>query len=320
MASAQSINGGDEGEKGDIEQPHVVEMVATTTDDGESISDDQITPLLAQSEKPKINIFSVSYPRRKPIKKKKLEAVMAALLNNLKPTTFDLLDMEQVTRFAEMETSPVKQFILWAWSGSSIQRLPLSQAITLSFTTPIMASSAARIILREKLKITEMGGGLAKAGEATNSYANGSHHMYAVLIGLFASIAGGISCCLIRAGAKTSDQPVVTVFSFSILASPASVICNFAFQEFVLPGFYSFILMVVLGVLAFFAEIFLARGLQLEKTSRVANIQYLEAVLSQLWGIGLSRVVPSFGRLVGCSLILLSAFCTMYIGPEKEME
>lgn len=44
---------------------------------------------------------------------------------------------------------------------SSIQRLPLSQATVLSFTAPIMASIAARIILREKLKIAEIGGVVA---------------------------------------------------------------------------------------------------------------------------------------------------------------
>ena len=40
----------------------------------------------------------------------------------------------------------------------SIQRLPLSQAVVLSFTTPIMASIMARIILHEKLNIAEIGG------------------------------------------------------------------------------------------------------------------------------------------------------------------
>ncbi|KAG5545631.1 hypothetical protein RHGRI_017947 [Rhododendron griersonianum] len=67
-------------------------------------------------------------------------------------------------------------------------------------------------------------------------------------------------------------------------------------------------------------QVLLARGLQLEKTSKVANIQYVEAALSQLWGMGLQRIAPSFGRVVGCSLILISAFCTMYIGPDKDTE
>ncbi|XP_059450779.1 uncharacterized protein LOC132181540 [Corylus avellana] len=221
-----------------------------------------------------------------------------------------------------------------------IQRLPLSQAIVLSFTTPIMASIAARIILHEKLKIADIGGlacsffgvlfifrqllttkgALVKAGETSNIYLRGSHHIYLVLVGLFSSITGGVSYCLIRAGAKASDQPVVTVFSFGILAGPAAGICTFAFEDFVLPDLYTFLLMLVLGVLAFLAEVFLARGLQLEKTSKVANVQYMAAALSQLWGIGSSRTAPSFGRLVGCLLILISVSCTMYIGPDKEME
>ncbi|KAH9793412.1 EamA domain-containing protein [Citrus sinensis] len=224
----------------------------------------------------------------------------------------------------------------------SIQRLPLSQATVLSFTAPIMASIAARIILREKLKIAEIGGlalsffgvlfifrrilttqavsgGLVKPGEAISLNVRGSDHMLAVLVGLFSSITGGISYCLIKAGANASDQPLVTVFSFGILASPAAGICLFFFEEFVLPSFYSFLLMLVLSILAFFAEVLLARGLQLEKTSKVANVQYIEVALTQLWGMGLSRIAPSFGRLVGCVLILVSVFYTMYIGPEKEM-
>jgi hypothetical protein len=51
-------------------------------------------------------------------------------------------------------------------------------------------------------------GALVKAGEASNIYLRGSHHIYVVLVGLFSSITGGVSYCLIRAGAKASDQPV----------------------------------------------------------------------------------------------------------------
>ncbi|XP_035551680.1 uncharacterized protein LOC109006083 [Juglans regia] len=376
----------------------VRDQTASEADAAAAVVSEEITPLLNPVEKPKINIFSVSYPRRKP--------------------------REQVTRFPEVETTTLTQFVLWVWSGSRysgllcmaissivyffmevlanvfsaqpiplfetaftrctivmvlsyfwlrkngysllgsthvrkllilralmgylslmsyvycIQRLPLSQAIVLSFTTPIMASIAARIILHEKLKIADIGGlscsffgvlfifrqllttkgGLVKAGEASNTYLSGSHHIYVVLVGLFSSITGGISYSLIRAGAKASDQPVVTVFSFVALAAPAAGLCTFAFEDFVLPGFYSLLLMLVLSLLAFLAEVFLARGLQLEKTSKAANILYIEAALSQLWDIGYSRTAPSFGRLVGCLLIFISVCCTLYVGPDKEME
>ncbi|XP_015578591.1 uncharacterized protein LOC8282554 isoform X1 [Ricinus communis] len=221
-----------------------------------------------------------------------------------------------------------------------IQRLPFSQAIILNFTTPIVASILARLMLHEKLKIADIGGLTCSffgvlfiyrqilrtqgmwfgAGEANNTSASGSHHVYAVLAGLLSLITGGISYCFIKAGAKASDQPVVTVFSFGLLSSPAAGICAFAFEEFVVPDFCSFLLMLILGVLAFIVEVLLARGLQLEKISKATNVQYIEAALSQLWGIDSSRISSSFAGLVGCLLIIISVCCTVYIGPDKEIE
>ncbi|KAL9457451.1 hypothetical protein AB3S75_006491 [Citrus x aurantiifolia] len=364
--------------------------------DGGGTGSDEIAPLLVQSEKPKTNIFSVSYTRRKPREHvietdtsltncmlwvwngSRYSGLMCMALSStiyfFMQVISDVFMVQSIPLFETVFTRCTVTLILsYLWlrrSGQpifgpmharnllvlralvgflslfsfvySIQRLPLSQATVLSFTAPIMASIAARIILREKLKIAEIGGlalsffgvlfifrrilttqavsgGLVKPGEAISLNVRGSDHMLAVLVGLFSSITGGISYCLIKAGANASDQPLVTVFSFGILASPAAGICLFFFEEFVLPSFYSFLLMLVLSVLAFFAEVLLARGLQLEKTSKVANVQYIEVALTQLWGMGLSRIAPSFGRLVGCVLIVVSVFYTMYIGPEKEM-
>ncbi|XP_057431649.1 uncharacterized protein LOC130724442 isoform X1 [Lotus japonicus] len=391
---------------------HVVELIVRdasssllppppSSGDTDDAGDDQIAPLLSHPERPKINIFTASYPRRKP--------------------------RDEVTRLLESETSPFTQFILWVWNGSrysgllcmllssttyflmgvlsntlsvqaiplfqtaftrctiililsylwlrrseqplfgtshvriilllravagcisiasfvySFQRLPLSQAIVLNSTTPIMASIMARVFLREKLKISDITGlacsffgvlfffrellatqgivgQLAKAEEARKGSSTTSHHIFMILLGLFSSIIGGTSYCLTRAGAKASDQPLLTVFSFGVLASPAMGICTYIFEDFVLPGFQSTVLMLVLGILAFFAEVLLARGLQLEKTGKVANILYIEAALTQFWSLAFTRVAPSFDHLVGILLIVISVGFTLYIGPDKEME
>ncbi|XP_058787274.1 uncharacterized protein LOC131661684 [Vicia villosa] len=389
---------------------HVLELIVhdasqppppppSSSDDSRDNVDTQIAPLLSHTDRPKINIFTASYPRRKP--------------------------RDEVTRLLESESSsPFTQCILWIWNGSRysgllcmalssivyflmgvlsnlfsvqaiplfetaftrctiililsylwlrrseqplfgasnvriilllraltgcismssfvycFQRLPFSQAIVLNSTTPIMASVMARFFLREKLKIADIASlacsffgvlfffremlatqeQVVKVAEVSNANAKPSHHIFEILVGIFSSIIGGTSYCLIKAGAKASDQPLLTVFSFGILASPAMGLCTYIFEDFVLPRVESILLMLVLGVLAFFAEVLLARGLQLERMGKVANVQYMEAGLNQFWRVALTLVSPALDHLIGILLIVVSVFFTMYIGPDKETE
>ncbi|KAF7815289.1 nodulin MtN21/EamA-like transporter family protein [Senna tora] len=380
---------------------HIVELIERDTSDSAlnaHADDDTVSeaasPLLAHSERPKINIFTVSYPRTK--------------------------SRDEVTRLLESETSPLTRFILWVWSGSKysgllcmvlsstiyflmgvlsnmfsvqviplfevaftrctvmlilsylwlgrseqplfgtsyirnilisrafvgclslssfvycVQRLPFSQAILLNLTTPIMASIMARIFLHEKLKIADIAGlacsffgvifffhdmlatqgQLVKAEETSNANAKRSH-IFAILLGLFSSITGGTSYCLIRAGAKASDQPLkkdksypLPLYSFSsLLAFLLSVRTHTQMKAL----YYGLIIL-----FKNFLQVLLARGLQLERIGKVVNVLYLEVELSQLWSLALLRVSPSFGQVVGCLLIIVSVFSTMYIGPDKE--
>ncbi|XP_028782165.1 uncharacterized protein LOC114738291 [Neltuma alba] len=383
------------------DEDRIVELVVRDAPDSAGDADavavsEDFAPLLAQPERPSINIFTLPYPRRK--------------------------SRDEVTRLLESEPSSLTHFILWVWNGSRysgllcmvlssttyflmevlsntfsvqaiplfeaaftrctvmlvlsyiwlrrgeqplfatshvrnilisralvgclslssfvycVQRLPFSQASVLNLTTPIMASIMARLFLHEKLKIADIAGlacsffgvlfffhemlatqgQLVKAEEESNANYKGGH-IFALLFGLVSSITSGSSYCLIRAAAKASDQPLVTVLAFSMLASPLMALCTFFFEDFVLPGFQSIILMLVLSVLAFFAEVLLARGLQLERTGKIVNVLYLEVELSQLWRLAFSRVVLSFGQVIGFSLVIASVCWTLYLGPDKEL-
>ncbi|XP_028548320.1 uncharacterized protein LOC110092606 [Dendrobium catenatum] len=120
----------------------------------------------------------------------------------------------------------------------------------------------------------------------------------------------------VQEGLPTAVQ--YTVFSFGLMVTPLSAICTLTLQKFVLPNIFTFFLMVVLGVLAFLAEISLARGLQLEKICKVTNMIYLQVILSLAWSVSYLGAPVSFNKLIGCLLILGSICCTLYFGPERE--
>ncbi|XP_022969356.1 uncharacterized protein LOC111468389 isoform X1 [Cucurbita maxima] len=385
------------------EADHLVELIVR--DESPSIPDvvsilEEDAPLLTQIEKPKINIFTISYPRRKPLEQvnKIHDSEVSSLTQSIiwiwgesrysgllcaSLSSIFYFTMEILMGFFSAQPIPILEMTftrctiitllsyLWlrrseqpifglthvrkllisrALAGLlsmmsfiySIQRLPSSQAVVISFTTPLLASVVARIILQEKLKISDLGGlacsffgvllicqdlftsqgteaGLTNAGKGSRTPPLRSHHAYAVLIGFVGSIAGGISHCLIRASAKASDQPIATVFSFGMLACPVTAMCAMFFEDLVMPSLYSIFMMLVLGLLAFLAEVCWARGLQLEKTIKVANLRYMEASLVQLWHIGVLGVAP-FGPIVGILLILISTCWTLYVGPDREIE
>ncbi|XP_020109104.1 uncharacterized protein LOC109724636 isoform X2 [Ananas comosus] len=179
----------------------------------------------------------------------------------------------------------------------SVQNLPLSCAVLLNFATPIIASIGAKIILKENLAFMDIGGlacsflgllfifqpmlfvtgSLDEPGQASNTlFLSTRNKIFPIFAGIFSSTLGGISYCLVRAAAKATNQPVYTVLSFGILACPLSLFCAYTFQEFQVPSFFTFLLMIVLGILAFFAETLSARGLQLERIGKLTNILYLK--------------------------------------------
>ncbi|XP_042391419.1 uncharacterized transporter jhp_1155-like [Zingiber officinale] len=367
---------------------HVVEMAAES-----SSAVDEVSPLLTADgsgdERPRMTIFSVSYPRKKPAKESAYSSTdpeinflvqivswiwsgsrhsgilcvcSSSIIYSIIEVLLDIFPDRSSPVYQTLFTRCSILFIvslLWlrrtghplcipthaktilllrSLTGSvsllsfiySVQNLPVSYAVMLNFATPIMASLGAIIILREKLPLPYIGGlvcsflGLFLIFQPVllmggDSVANGEKHaLFAILIGIFSTILGGVSYCLVRAGAKATDQPMYTVLSFAILALPLSAILILVNQEFVVPDLFTFLLAITLGVLAFLAEVLLARGLHLDKIAKTTNVLYLKVLLSQMWSLTFKGASPTLNKLIGCLLILASICGTSYIALEKE--
>eukprot|EP01018_Ginkgo_biloba_P006917 Gb_31925 [translate_table: standard] len=223
----------------------------------------------------------------------------------------------------------------------SITVLPLHDAIVLNFTTPFMAAILGRVILQENWRLTEIGGSVCsflglflilqpipffqdqipESSVSTHLYIpGGRYYIHAILIAVLSAASGGANYCFIRAGAKASEQPLTTVFAFVAFSCPAAAICMLSFQKFVVPGFVTFIGMIIIGLLAFIAEVLLARGLQLEKAARATAVLYVEAFASHILGIMFLGQTPSVVSVFGATLIVISTMSVAYFGNDKLPE
>ncbi|VFQ89091.1 unnamed protein product [Cuscuta campestris] len=112
---------------GAVPADRLPDAVASSTDASIAISDDQITPLLPKPERTKINIFTISYPKRKSNK-------------------------EQVVR-SESDMSPFMEYIIWAWSGSRYSGL---LCVTLSSTIYCTMDFLSDIFSGQSISLFEM--------------------------------------------------------------------------------------------------------------------------------------------------------------------
>ncbi|MQM10860.1 hypothetical protein Taro_043759 [Colocasia esculenta] len=206
-----------------------------------------------------------------------------------------------------------------AHGRSRVGQSPLESAGSMDPTRPGSGSAGSDSPSRPDSAIL---GELAETGDEITI--RGSH-VFPILVGVLSTIAGGISYCLIKAAAKASDQPVNTVLAFGVLAAPFSAICAFSFQEFVMLDLLTLSLTIVLGILAFFAEVafdsILMLDLFMNGPRSLASI-YVSCdcivLVSQIRAS--SQTSLSLTRLVGCVLILASICSTMYSGTERAID
>lgn len=190
----------------------------------------------------------------------------------------------------------------------AISRLPLSDAVLLSFAAPLFIPWIARLWLREPVArglgaaaaigfagialILKPDGGLLNTGA-----------MAGVAAGLFAAVA---MVCVRR---LTYTEPTTRVVFYY------SVICT-ALSALPLPWFWqtpdpsAWLLLAGMGLFATTGQLLLTRGYSLAPASRVGPFSYLAVVFAALLGWGLWGEVPdlfsALGTLLVCSAGILA--------------
>jgi len=191
----------------------------------------------------------------------------------------------------------------------SLVRLPLAEATVLFYMSPVFAAVLAAIFLREPLRLLEsLGLGLNILGvvlvaqpEFLFGDASQGHDLVAIAVGLLGAMMAGSAYAAVRELRK-SDHHLVVVFYFPLISV---LICTpLIVTEYVPPTLTEWLLLLGIGVFTQIAQIYLTKGLNLEKASRAMSVSYLQILLAVAWGFLFLNEIPNDLTLFGALMII----------------
>eukprot|EP00897_Mesotaenium_endlicherianum_P007497 jgi/Mesen1/6776/ME000348S06046 len=190
----------------------------------------------------------------------------------------------------------------------SIQLLPLRDATVLNFTTPVFTALLAAAILGEKWGSSEM----AEQGRDTWRAQQHRNEVVGVAMAVIGAATGALSYILVRAVGKQGEPPLVCVFAFAALSAPLAGVGLLLSQSAKVPSVGEAAGLLAVGFSAYAAQVFLTRGLQLEKAARASSVQYVKVLGTYTLGVVFLHEVPSLVGGLGALLIAVSAAFLAY--------
>lgn len=186
-----------------------------------------------------------------------------------------------------------------------VQVLPLAEATILGFTAPVFAVILATVLLREHVGIWRWSAVvIGLLGVAVIAGPDRTHlPLFGLAIGLGAAFFVALVAIQLRDMGRTED-PVRIVFWFSTLSavmlSPALFLYG---SEHDLGGW---LLIVGIGVIGLFGQLFLTASLRFGSVSAVIVMDYSQLGWSTLWGWLIFAQLPPANTWLGAPLIVIA--------------
>ena len=195
----------------------------------------------------------------------------------------------------------------------ALTHLPLGDATVIQYSNPVFVALLAALFLGEGIGAWEiLGAAGCLVGVALMmrpSFLFGQVEGTAALDPLAVGVALGGA--VISAAAYTlvrklrqSDHPMVVVFYFPLVATPLALPA--ALPEAVWPTWTGWLLLLGVGACAQIAQIFLTRGLHLERAGRAMAVSYMQVVFAFLFGLLAFGERPTATTLGGAALVVAS--------------
>lgn len=198
----------------------------------------------------------------------------------------------------------------------AIAHLPLADATTIQNAAPLVTAGLAWWLLDERigwstaiaiaigiagviLIVHPSGAGLDPAGVG---YAIGS------------VICSSIAYVTVRKLART-EHPLVIVFYFPLVATPLAL--PWLVVSFVMPQPIDWLLLVGIGVTTQVGQVFLTKGLAIERVGPATAVGLLQVAFAMMWQLVVFGDAPTPWTLAGASLILGGTLVVAQVTGER---
>ncbi len=188
----------------------------------------------------------------------------------------------------------------------AFKMLPLSEVQSILFAAPIFVVAMSYPVLRERVGPWRSGAALAGfLGVLLIVQPGAISNFSGGLVALAAAFFHAAIMVILRWLGK-SEEPLVTVFYFSLISSLA--ILPFMLMNFHVPTLQTGFMLVMVGVVAFCLQFCLTKSYIYADASIIAPITYLNMLWALMLDFFIWGYVPGFAVLAGAAIIITSNF------------
>lgn len=182
--------------------------------------------------------------------------------------------------------------------------LPLADATTLHHTTPLLTTLLAWRVLGEPIgRATAVALVCGFAGVWLIAHPSGAGLAPAgVAIVLGSAMCSATAYVTVRTLVRT-EHPLVVVFYFPLVATPLAI--PWAAASWVTPQPLDLVLLAGIGISTQVGQVFLTKGLAVERAGRASSVGYLQIVFAMAWQLVIFGVAPTEMTLIGAALIIV---------------
>ena len=201
----------------------------------------------------------------------------------------------------------------------TVQNIPLAQASTIQYLSPIFTTIIAIFLLKESVKHLQwLFYGLAFLGVLFIERFDARVSLIFLVLGIMSAFCSGVAYNLVRS-LREKEHPLTVVMHFQIVGVVVGGV--FTLFEWQMPIGWDWFYLFLIGVTSQLGQWFLTNSLQKEKAASVAIVNYSGLIYALLIGWFVFGEVQTVESLIGMLLVVVGVILSIiYSKRQRDVE